>query len=71
MSKVSIVSELFVTSESLMKCLKCGNSFKFSINKNVYIRLDKGSFVFECPHCNTLHKLDLDISLFKEIKNEK
>ena len=71
MNKISMVADLFVTTESLMKCLKCGKSFKFSINENVYIRLDKGSFVFDCPHCNSKHKLDLNINLFEEKEKDE
>lgn len=66
MTKMSTVAELFVTNDSKMKCLKCGKDFKFSINENVYIRLDKGCFVFDCPHCGAKHKLDLNIDLLDE-----
>lgn len=69
MKKINDIAKLFVLSESLMKCQKCGQSFKFSINENVYIRLDRGHFNFKCPHCEAEHIINLDISLEKEENN--
>jgi phage FluMu protein Com len=60
---MSFVSELIVEAEQEAKCGKCNKEFSFTIKDDVFIYLGEGSIRVRCPHCESVHRIDLNLEL--------